>query len=80
MDSEASLLKRNGAYRESLLPAHIKKIAIEAGVSDSWYRYVGSDGLVIGLDRFGESAPGATVFDYLGFSVDSIIDKVNQVL
>jgi transketolase len=49
--------RQDAAYRESVLPRGVPRVAIEAGVTDGWYKYVGLDGVVIGLDRFGESAP-----------------------
>lgn len=62
------------AYRESVLPKSCtKRIAIEAGVTGLWYKYVGLDGKVIGIDRFGISAPGDTVMKELGITPDSIV-------
>lgn len=62
-------------YRQSVLPPDIPKLAIEAGSSLGWYRYVGTSGEVIGLDRFGASAPGGTAMKKLGFSVASVVEK-----
>lgn len=68
-------------YRESVLPSHVKKrIAIEAGAKDYWYKYVGLEGKVIGLDRFGESAPADTAFKALGFTVENIIEITETLL
>ena len=68
-------------YRESVLPAAIhRRIAIEAGVSDGWWRYVGSQGRVIGLDRFGASAPADELFAHFGFSVDNILKNAREIL
>lgn len=64
------------SYRDGVLGGAKKMVAIEAGVSDSWYKYVGKDGVIIGIDTFGESAPAAKLFDHFGFSVDKIIARL----
>ena len=72
-----SLFARQPAeYRHDVLPPGIKRIAVEAGVTDFWYRYVGLEGAVIGIDSFGESAPGNTVFAHFGFTADRVADAV----
>ena len=69
------------AYREAVLPPTVKKrVAIEAGSTNYWYSWVGQDGAVIGIDRFGESAPGAAVFEALGLTSDAVVLKVKQIL
>ena len=69
------------SYRESVLPRAVScRIAIEAGVSDGWQKYVGLDGVVIGLDRFGESAPAEAAFEYFGFTVENIVNQVNAII
>jgi transketolase len=68
------------AYRNSVLPAGIPRLAIEAGVSLGWHRYVGDSGAVIGLDRFGASAPGKTVYEKLGFSPGRVVDGATRLL
>ena len=69
------------SYRESVLPRAVScRIAIEAGVSDGWQKYVGLDGAVIGLDRFGESAPAEAAFEYFGFTVENIVNQVNAII
>ena len=69
------------SYRESVLPQAVScRIAIEAGVSDGWRKYVGLDGAVIGLDRFGESAPAEAAFKYFGFTVENIVNQVNAII
>lgn len=69
------------AYRESVLPPKVKRrVAIEAGVSAGWLKYVGLDGCVVGLDRFGESAPAEVAFEYFGFNVENITAKVRALL
>ncbi|MDJ0918240.1 MAG: transketolase [Woeseiaceae bacterium] len=68
-------------YRESVLPSSVeKRIAIEAGVPDSWYRYVGPAGQVIGMTTFGESAPAGELFEHFGFSADNVIDVARSVM
>jgi transketolase len=61
-------------YRRSVLPDGIRRIAIEAGVSDPWRKYVGLEGAVIGLDRFGDSAPAAALFEHFGFTAEHVAD------
>ena len=61
--------RQDQAYRDSVLPPTVRKrIAIEAGSTDFWYRYVGLDGAVIGLDHFGASAPAAALFEHFGLT------------
>ena len=68
-------------YRESVLPSSIsKRIVVEAGASAGWYQYVGLEGKVVGLDRFGESAPGDTVFAHLGFTVENVVQHIESIL
>lgn len=68
-------------YQEFVLPHSIRKrIAIEAGISDFWYKYVGIDGAVIGLDQFGESAPGEKLFVKFGFTVENIVNTAERML
>ena len=67
-------------YRESVLPnAMRKRVAIEAGVSDPWYRLVGLDGKVVGINRFGISAPGNKVMEKLGMTAQSVVDAVKSL-
>jgi len=66
--------RQSAEYRESVLPKAVRKrVAIEAGVTGLWYQYVGLDGKVIGIDRFGMSAPGATVFKELGITTEAVV-------
>jgi transketolase len=72
---------QDAAYRESVLPAAVTaRVAVEAGVSDGWYKYVGTTGRVIGLDRFGESAPAGVLFKTFGFTVEKITGAVLELL
>ncbi len=68
------------AYRQAVLPAKVPRVAIEAGVSDYWRKYVGLDGAVVGIDRFGESAPAEVLFDYLGITKERLLAAVKAVL
>jgi transketolase len=73
--------EQSSEYKESILPAQVKKrVAIEAGVSDGWYRYVGLDGLIFGIDRFGESAPAEQLFAFFGLTVDNIVQKMKAYI
>lgn len=68
-------------YKSKVLPNLVTlRIAIEAGTKDFWYRYVGDKGKVIGLNQFGESAPGADVFKNFGFTTENVIKTLNQLL
>ena len=67
-------------YKKSILPADIPKLAIEAGSTLGWKKYVGDRGDVIGLDRFGESAPGLAVYQHLGFTVNAVVERVVELL
>jgi len=68
-------------YRESVLPAAVTaRIAIEAGVTGGWWRYVGTEGQVIGLDRFGESAPAGELFEHFGFTTDNVVAVAQDIL
>lgn len=72
---------QDDAYRESVLPSSVKKrVAVEAGVTDGWWKYVGIEGKVIGLDRFGESAPAGDLFKEFGFTVENVIEHVESLI
>ncbi|HNP63496.1 MAG TPA: transketolase [Woeseiaceae bacterium] len=73
--------EQDAAYRESVLPAAITtRVAIEAGVTETWWRHVGPGGRVIGLDRFGESAPAEELFEHFGFSTDNLVAVAKDLL
>ena len=73
--------QQSAEYRESVLPAAVtSRIAVEAAVTDGWYKYVGLNGLVIGMNTFGESAPAKELFAYFGFTVDKVIEAVNSLI
>ena len=67
-------------YRDVVLIPTLPKVAVEAGVSDTWRKYVGLEGAVVGIDRYGESAPGAKLFEYFGFTVENVVNAVRSVL
>ena len=68
-------------YRESVLPSAVTaRVAIEAGVTQGWWQYVGTHGRVIGLDRFGESAPANELFEHFGFTTDNVVAVAKDVL
>jgi transketolase len=72
--------RQDHAYRESVLPRGVPRVAIEAGVTDFWRKYVGLEGGVVGIDRFGESAPAGELFKLFGFTVPNVVDTVKRVL
>ena len=73
--------KQDAAYKESVLPAAVTaRVAIEAGSTALWYKYVGLQGAVIGIDRFGESAPAEVLFEYFGITVDKLVTAAKGVL
>ena len=69
------------SYKESVLPKAVtKRVAVEAGVTDGWWKYVGCNGTIVGLDRFGESAPAGLLFKEFGFTVENVIKHVEAIL
>jgi transketolase len=80
MPSTSVFDRQEAAYRNSVLPRSVPRIAVEAGVSDYWRKYVGLEGAVVGIDRYGESAPAADVFKYFGFTAENVVKTVKQVL
>ena len=80
MPSTSHFDAQDAAYKESVLPSSVtKRVAIEAGISDYWYKYVGMQGAVIGMTTFGESAPAGELFEHFGFTVDNVIETVNAL-
>jgi transketolase len=71
---------QSAAYRASVLPAGVPRLAVEAGATLGWWKYVGLDGDVIGLDRFGASAPGPIVMKELGFSAENVAARAKKLL
>jgi transketolase len=72
--------EQSAAYKASVLPANVPKLAIEAGATLGWWKYVGLDGDVIGVDRFGASAPGPIVLEKLGFGADSVAKRAKKLV
>ncbi|WP_369434667.1 transketolase [Psychromonas sp. MME1] len=73
--------KQDAAYRESVLPANVTaRIAIEAGIADFWYKYVGLNGRIVGMTTFGESAPADELFKMFGFTVENVVEQATQLL
>ena len=68
------------AYKNSLLPENTPKLAVEAGATLGWYKYIGNNGAVIGIDRFGASAPGAIALDKLGINVANVVEHAKKLL
>jgi transketolase len=80
MPSTTAFDRQSTAYRTSVLPDGVKRIAIEAAASDLWRKYVGLEGAVIGIDRFGESAPGPELFNHFGFTPERVADVAAAIL
>src|SRR5690606_22847907 len=73
--------KQDASYKEKIFPKSVRKrVAIEAGSTIGWHKYVTDEGAVIGIDKFGESAPGDEVMEEYGFTVDHVIKKVKSIL
>jgi transketolase len=72
--------KQDAAYKESVLPNAVRKrVSIEMGASFGWERYVGLDGTMIAVDKYGASAPGNKVIKEYGFTVDNVVEKYNTL-
>jgi transketolase len=80
MPSTSVFDRQDAAYRNSVLPAQLPKVAVEAGVTDYWRKYVGLEGAVVGIDRYGESAPAGELFKHFGFTPDRVIKAVRSTL
>ncbi|HAS6182757.1 TPA: transketolase [Vibrio vulnificus] len=73
--------KQDAAYREAVLPSDVTaRIAIEAGIADFWYKYVGFDGRIIGMTTFGESAPADQLFEMFGFTEENVVNTAKELL
>ena len=81
MPSMELFLQQDKAYQESVIPTDVRaRVAIEAGATMPWYRLTGLDGRVIGIDRFGASAPAETLFREYGFTVENVVSTVQDML
>lgn len=74
-------MTQDAAYRETVLPSHIRaRVAVEAAHADYWWKFVGLDGVVIGMTSYGESAPAKDLFNHFGITVDAVVDAVKKVI
>ena len=81
MPSTDAFDKQDAAYREAVLPSDVTaRIAIEAGIADFWYKYVGFDGRIIGMTSFGESAPAGELFKMFGFTTENVVETAKELL
>ncbi len=81
MPSTTVFDQQSPEYRESVLPAAVTaRVAVEAAVVDGWYKYVGINGAIVGMNTFGESAPAKELFAYFGFTVDKVVEAVNSLI
>ncbi|WP_438801495.1 transketolase [Candidatus Symbiopectobacterium endolongispinus] len=81
MPSTDAFDKQDAAYREAVLPKAVSaRVAIEAGIADYWYKYVGLNGAIVGMTSFGESAPAEKLFEVFGFTVDNVVAKASALL
>ncbi|MFS7192543.1 transketolase [Serratia proteamaculans] len=81
MPSTDAFDKQDAAYRESVLPAAVSaRVAVEAGIADYWYKYVGLNGAIVGMTSFGESAPAEQLFKEFGFTVENVVAKAQALL
>jgi transketolase len=80
MPSSSVFDRQNQTYRDQVLPPGVPVIAIEAAAPDSWYKYVGRSGAVIGISCFGESAPAPELFEYFGFNPTQIVARIKSLL
>ena len=79
MPSHELFAAQSAEYRESVLPRDVKRVAIEAAHPMSWYRWVGADGVILGIDRFGASAPYADIYKGLGLTVDKLVETARKL-
>ena len=80
MPSHELFARQDQAYRDSVLPKGVKRIAIEAAHPMSWYRWVGDDGVIIGIERFGASAPAPTIYAHLGITADRVVETAKKLV
>ncbi len=81
MPSTNTYERQDAAYKQTVLPDQVtRRVAVEAGVREPWWRYVGLKGQVVGIDHFGESAPAKDLFQHYGFTVDNVVKTIEAVL
>ena len=72
--------RQDAAYRNRVLPAGVPTVAVEAGHPETWWRYVGREGRIVGIERFGESAPAPALYAFFGITVDAVVAAVRETL
>jgi transketolase len=72
--------RQDQSYKDSVLPKGMKRVAVEAGITGFWHKYVGLDGAVVGMDCFGESAPAGELFKHFGFTTENVVKTVKSIL
>jgi transketolase len=72
--------RQDADWKRKVLPPGVPRVAIEAGVTDGWRKYVGLDGEVVGLDRFGESAPASELLRFFGFTPERVVDAARRAI
>jgi transketolase len=80
MPSTNTFDKQDAAYQQSVLPKGLPRVAVEAGVTGFWRKYVGLEGAVVGIDTFGESAPAGPLFKHFGFTPEKVVAAVKSIL
>jgi len=80
MPSHELFARQDESYRNTVLPKGVKRIAMEAAHPMSWYRWVGDDGVILGIERFGASAPAATIYTHLGITVDRMVQTAKKLV
>jgi transketolase len=80
MPSHELFARQDQTYRDSVLPKSVKRIAMEAAHPMSWYRWVGDDGVIIGIDRFGASAPAPVIYSHLGITADRMVEAARKLV
>ena len=80
MPSSTVFDRQDASYRQEVLPRGVPRVVVEVGVTDFWRKYVGLEGAVVGIDRFGESAPAGELFKHFGFTVQHVAEAAKGVL
>jgi transketolase len=80
MPSHELFARQDAKYRDSVLPPAVPRIAVEAAHPMSWYRWVGANGVVLGLDRYGASAPYERIYTELGLTVERVVDAAVELV
>jgi transketolase len=81
MPSVNTFERQDAAYKQSVLPREItRRVAVEAGVREPWWRYVGPNGQIVGIDHYGESAPAKELFAHYGFTVENVVKAIETML